>query len=93
MMQALMESNGWRNKDANFVVVRDGLKPLIGRDLFEVLGISINQTLCSDEVSMVNTITPQCPFKTHIANQFPQPISRIGRSKVQIFKSNIYKNF
>ena len=45
MMQAPKESNGWRIEDAEVVVVRDGLTPLIGRDLFEVLGISSTQTL------------------------------------------------
>ena len=82
MMQAPIESNGWRNEDAKFAVVKDGLKPLIGRGLFEVLGISITQTLCSNEGSRVNTITTQYPFKTRIANQFPQIISRIGGSKI-----------
>ena len=92
-MQATIENNGWRIEDAEFVVVRDGLKPLIGRGLSEILGISITQTLCSDEGSMVNVITTQCPFKTRIANQFPQLISRIGRSKVHIVKSKFHKNF
>ena len=86
MIQAPIESNGWRNEDDEFVVVKDGLKPLIGRDLFEVLVVAITQILCSDEGSMVNTITNQCPYKTRIANQYPQPISRIGRSTVHIFK-------
>ena len=93
LMQAPVQNNGWWIADAEFVVVRDGLKPLIGRDLFEVLGTSITQTLCSDEGSMVNTITPQCPFKTYIASQFPQLISRIGRSKIYIAKSKLHKNF
>ena len=78
MMQAPIENDGWRIDDAEFVVVKDGLKPLIGRDLFEVLGNLITLTLCSNEGSMVNTITTQCPFKTRIAKQFPQLISRIG---------------
>ena len=85
MMQTPVESNGWRIEDADFVIVRDGLKPLIGRDLFEVLGISITLTLSSDEGSMVNTITTQCPFKT-----FPQFISRISRSKVHIVKPHFH---
>ena len=42
---------------------------------------------------MVNAITPQCPFKTRIAKQFPQLISRIGRSKIHIVKSKFHKNF
>ena len=92
-MQAPIESNGWWIEDAEFVVVRDELKPLIGRDLFEVLGISITQNFCSDEGSMVNTITPQYPFKTRIANQFTQFISRFGRSKVHLVKSKFHKSF
>ena len=47
----------------------------------------------SDEGSVVNAITPQCPFKTRIAKQFPQLISRIGRSKIHIVKSKFHKNF
>ena len=53
MIQAPIASNGWRFEDAEFVVVKDGLKPLLGRDLFEALGISVNQTPYSYEVSMV----------------------------------------
>ena len=40
-----------------------------------------------------HTITTQCPYKTSIANQFPQLISRIGRSKIPIGKSKFHKNF
>ena len=90
-LQTPVDSNGWRIEDAEFVVVRDGLKSLIGRDLFDNLGISITQTLCSDEGGKVNTITTQFTFKTRIANQFTQLISRIGKSKVHIVKSKFHK--
>ena len=93
MMQTPVESNVWWIEDAEFVLVRNELKPLIGRELFDALGISITQTLCSDEGSMVNTITTQFPLKIQIANQFPQLISRTGRSKIHIVKSKFYKNF
>ena len=93
MIQAPITSTGWRIEDAEFVVVRDGLKPLISRDLFDALGISVTQTPNSNEGSMVNAIVPQCPFKTRIAKQFPQLISRIGRSKIHIVKSKFHKNF
>ena len=92
MIQAPIASKGWRIEDAEFVVFRDGLKPLIGRDLFDALGISVTQTPNSNEGSMVNAITPQCPFKTRIAKQFPHLISRIGRSKTHIFESKFHKN-
>ena len=43
MIQAPIASNGWRLEEAEFVVVRDVLKPLVGRDLFDALGISVTQ--------------------------------------------------
>ena len=92
-IQAPIASNGWRLEDAEFVVVRDGLRPLIDRDLIVALRISVTQTPYPNEGSMVNTITTQCPFKFRIANQLPQLISRIGRSKIHIVKSKFHKNF
>ena len=69
MLQAPIASNGWGLEEAEFVVVRDGLKPLVGEDLFDALGISVTQ-IPKKEGSMVNTITSQCPFKTRIAKQY-----------------------
>ena len=92
MIQAPIASNGWRLEEAEFVVVRDGLKPLVGRDLFDALETSVTQTP-KYEGSMVNTITSQCPFKTRIAKQFPQLITRIGCSKIHIVKSKFHRNF
>ena len=40
MMQTPVESNDWRIGDAEVVVFRDGLKALIGEDLFDALGLS-----------------------------------------------------
>ena len=45
MMQILVASNGCQIKDAEFAVVRNGLKPLIGRNLFDVLGITVTRFL------------------------------------------------
>ena len=92
MIQAPTASNGWRLEEAEFVVVRDGLKPLVGRDLFDALAISVTQTP-KYEGSMFNTIASQCPFKTRIAKQFPQLITRICRSKIHIVKSKLHRNF
>ena len=92
VIQAPIASNGWRLEEAEFVVVSDRLKPLVGRDLFDALGISVTQ-IPKNEGSMVNTITYQCPFKTRIAKQFPQLITRIGRSKIHIVKSKFHRNF
>ena len=87
MIQTPVEGNGWRIEDAEFVVVKKGLKPLIGRDLFDALGTSVTQTLKPIKVNMNNIIYTQCPFKTRIGNPFPNLISRIGQSDVHIVKS------
>ena len=93
MMQTPVESNDCRIEDAELIVVEDGLKPINGRDFFEALGISITQTLNSDEGSIIKNVTTQCLFKTRIANQLPKKITRTGRTKVQIVKSKFHKYF
>ena len=108
MIQAPIESNGWRLEEAEFVVVRDGLKPLVGRDLFDALGVSVTQ-IPKNEGSMVNTITSQCPFKRVLQNNFlnllhvlvAQEHTLLNLNSVEIFSQNtkrveeyplIYKN-
>ena len=93
MMLKPVESNGRRNKDPEFVVFRIGLNLLIGRVLFNALGISVTQTLNSVEGNMINHITTKRPLKTRIANQTPQHVSRIGRSKIHSVKSKIQRHF
>ena len=62
MMQTPIESKCWRTEDADFVVVKESLKPLIGRDLFDELGTSVTQTLNSIAGNMINNITTQKVF-------------------------------
>ena len=57
MIQTSVECNCWRIEAAEFVVVRDGLKPLSVRNLFDALGIVITQILNSVEGSMINSFT------------------------------------
>ena len=40
---APVESNSWRTKNAHFVILENGLEPLIGKNLFETIGIFIKQ--------------------------------------------------
>ena len=92
-MQTPVENNGWRIDDAEFILARDDIKQLLGRELFDAIGISFTQTLNSVKGSMINSNNTQCPFKTPIANQFPQLISRIDRSKLHIVQSRLHKHF
>ena len=55
-MQTAVQGNIWRKEDAEFVVVRDGLNLLIGRNLFNALGGSVTQTLNLIEGNMIMSI-------------------------------------
>ena len=69
-MQTPVESNGWRIEEAEFVVVRDGLKSLKGRYLFDAVGISVNQTLSSIDVIWSTKPLFCAPFKLKQQNNF-----------------------
>ena len=91
MMQTPLAIIGWRIEDAEIVVLRHGLKPINGRDLFDGLGKNSTQTINPTEGFMINNISKQCPSKFKIAKQIPISTSCIGRSKEHIFK--IHKLF
>ena len=69
----------------------DGLKSLIGRDLFNQLGLAVTQSTLIKGNSVNNITSPE--FKEQIAKKFPCLVSRIGRSKSHVAKSNFHKNF
>ena len=91
-VQAAITSNGWTSNSVIFTVVADVLKSLIGGDLFDQLGLDVTQS-SSSPGNQVNTISSSSQFKEHIAQNFPNLISRIGRSKNHVVKSNFHKNF
>ena len=90
-IQAPITSKGWACDSATFTVVAVGLKSLIGRDLFDQLGLAVTQStfLKGDRVN--NIASPE--FKEQIANTFPGLVSCIGRSKSHIAKSKFHKIF
>ena len=90
MMQTLVVGNGWRIKDAEILVVRDGLKQLIGPNLSDEFGISVTQILSPIEGNMINNINTKSPFKSRIANHFANLVSRIGLFKVHNVKSKFH---
>ena len=91
-IQSLITSNGWTSNSANFTVVANGLNSLIGRELFDNLSLSVTQS-SSVQGNQVNTISSLFEFKEHIAKNFPYLISRIGRSKNHVAKSNFHKDY
>ena len=90
-IQAPITSKGWVCDTATFTVVADGLKSLIGRDLFDQLGLAVTQSTLQ-KGNFVNNIASS-EFKEQIATKFPGLISRIGRSKSHVAKSKFHKIF
>ena len=69
----------------------DGHRSLLGRDLFPALGLSIQQPNNQKTVNQVDQ--EHCPIKKQIAIDFPDLISRIGKSKVHTVRSNFHKKY
>ena len=91
ILQYSTQINNWYANPIEIQVVTDGHCPLLGRDLFLVLGLSIQQ---SDNQTTINQVEQEyCPIKKQIATDFPDLISRIGKSKVHIVRSTIHKNY
>ena len=91
-VQAPVPSNGWTSDSARFTVVTEGLKSLIGRDLFDQLGIAVTKS-SSFPGNQVNTSSPSSEFKEYIALKLPILLSRIRRSKDHVTESKFHKNF
>ena len=80
--------NDWKIQKAKITVVADGFRPTLERDLFDQLGIIISQKPCPNVV--VNNIDQTFAVKRSLAEEFPEFISRIGKSK---HHSKFHKNF
>ena len=81
----------WKIQKAEVTVVADGFRPILGRDLFDQLGIIISQKLCPN--IEVNNIDQPCAIKRSLAKEFPDLISRIGKSKNHAVNSKFHKNY
>ena len=91
-IQSPITSNGWICDSATFTVVADGLKSLIGGDFFDQFVLAVTQST-SPKCYRVNNISFSSEFKEKIAKTFPELISRFGKSKNHVAKSNFHKDF
>ena len=82
--------NDWKIQKATIMVVADGFRPSLGRDLFDQLGIIISQKPCPNVG--VNNIDQTWAIKRSLAKEFPELISRIGKSKHHTVNSKLHKN-
>ena len=80
--------NDWIATGVNVTVVEDGHRPIIGRDLFPKLGLSVTQLK-----EVANIDQNQCLIKKQIAFEFPDLVSLIGKSLKHSVKSTFHKKF
>ena len=91
ILQTSIRRNNWYANPIEIQVVTDGHRPLLCRDLFPALGLSIQQ---SNNQTTVNQVDHEyCPIKKQIATDFPDLISRIGKSKVHTIRSKFHRNY
>ena len=83
-----IKCNDWIATGVDVTVVEDGHRPIIGRDLFPKLGFSLTQ------LKQVANFDPnQRLIKKQIAFDFPDLITRIGKSLKHSVKSTFHKEF
>ena len=91
ILHTSIQSNNWYANPIEIHVVTDGHRPLLGRDLFSALGLSIQQ---SNNQTTINQLEQEyCPIKKQIAIYFPDLISRIGKSKMHMVCSKFHRNY
>ena len=83
--------NDWKIQKTKFTVVADGLRSILGRDLFDQLEITISQKPCPN-IEISNIETP-CAIKKSMAKEFPDLISQIGKSKNHTVSSKFHRNY
>ena len=83
--------NNWKIQKTKITVVADGFRPILERDLFDHLGITISHKPCPN-IEISNIETP-CAIKNSLAKEFPDLISRIGKSKNHTVNSKFHRNY
>ena len=85
--------NDWTCKAASLTVVEDGHKLIVGRDLFNSLGIAVVQQQAKIGKCFNNFDNSTCKIKETIASQFPYLVSKIELSKTHVAKSKSHQMF
>ena len=88
MINTSIKCNDWIATGVDVTVVEDGHRPIIGRHLFPKLGLSLTQLK-----QVANIDQNQCLIKKQIAFDFPDLVTRIGKSLKHSVKSTFHKEF
>ena len=81
----------WGFEKAKITVVAVDFRTILGRDLFDQLGVTNSQKPCSK--TEANTVETPCVIKHPLAKEFPELISRIGKSKHRTINSTFDRNY
>ena len=91
IFQTSIQSSNWYANPIEIQVVANGHRSMLGRDLFPALGLSIQP---SNNQMIINRVEQDyCSIKKQIAIDFPDLISRIGKSKVHTLRSKFHNNY
>ena len=71
--------NDWKIQKTKITKVADGFRPILGRDIFDQLGVTISLKLCPNVE--VDTVETHYVVKQSLAKEYPELISRIGKSE------------
>ena len=88
MINTSIKCNDWIATGVDVTVVEDGHRPIIGRDLFPKLGFFVIQFK-----QVANIDQNQCPIKRQISFDFPDLITRVGKSLKHSVKSTFHNEF
>ena len=70
-LATMVTYNDWTSNDAHLTVVDDGHKIIIGRDIFNSLGLAVVQQQEGNGKCVNNINNSTCKIKDTIADQFP----------------------
>ena len=85
--------NDWTCKESCLTVVEDGHKQIIGRDIFNSLGLAVVQQQAKSSICVINFDNSACKNKETIASQFTYLVSIIGLPKTHVAKPNFHQKF
>ena len=83
--------NDWTYEDAHLTVVEDGHRIIIGRDLFNSLGLAVVQQQAESDKCIKNISNCTCKIIATIASHIPNLVSRSDFSKTHVAKSNFHQ--
>ena len=89
-----IESGGWKNQSAPFIIVDDQKANIIGRNILPQIGISLIQKKHTQNILSIREQEESDPeIKQWVKDNFQQLCIRIGKSKNHMMKTQFNQDF